>query len=213
MFCYDVTLVIASVKVTGQVCYLKSAFFEIFKAVVKEQVAVGFEVNLSAFCEYLFVLVELCGVGKPALVVFEAGPGVTEVYVDSGDAVFTAYNLGDFVYIVRGESDVFTFSVVFSVELYNVASAYCQHIADKVNGKKVGIGVLQSFVSNEVTFAAAYLKFNGITAFKKIFPSSSVVAGGFYEEIAGIEFGLCPFLFTHSHIITEKTQYFDYIYY
>ena len=63
------------------------------------------------------------------------------------------------------------------------------------------------------TFAASDFQFNGVVVTEKTFPVVFEIAGIFYKKFAGIEFGFSPLLFTHSHIITEKTQYFDYIYY
>ena len=204
MFCYDVAFEVAVVQVAGEVCNLETAFLEVFKAVLKKQVTVGFEVNLAVFCEDVLVLVKLCGVSKATLVVFESGPGVAEVDVNSADAVLFGHNLGNFVNIVGNKCNVFAIFVVCREELNNVASCYCKHIADKVNGNVVDVGVLEGFVGNKVTLAAADFKLYGIAAFKKFVPSAFVVAGVFDKEFAGVEFRLCPLLFTHSHIITEK---------
>ena len=213
MFCDNVSYNIAVVKVAGKIGDFKTAFLEVFKAVLKKQIAIGFEVNFAAVRKYFLVLTELCGMGKTALVVLESGPGVAEVYVNSADTIVMVHNLGNFVYVIGCKSNVFAFFVVVGKKLDDVTSCNSKHIAYKVDSDKIGIGILQGFVGNKITFSATNLKLDGVAASEEIFPVSFVIAGVFDKEFAGIEFWFCPLLFTHSHIITEKTQYFDYIYY
>ena len=203
MLGFDIILYVAVVQITCEICYLISTLLKVLQTFIKKLVIIGFETDFSVLFQKLFVHLKLFVVCKPAFFMLRARPRITEINVKPFNFIVCRDDFVELFNVVIYKQKVCNVVLRFAVffkQLYDCSPADTEHINFYIESNYVFIGIFKRKSACKSALTTADFKIERLFLFKSLFPLSSMLFRIFYEEVADGKLGLCPFLFSYSHI-------------
>ncbi len=179
-------------------CYdFKAGFPQITQCCRKQRSIIGFKPQFSIRLQQWAVKFQKPWMGQPTLMMTRFWPRITEIDIQTRNAVRCAHNIRQALNIIGSESDIV--NRCFPICLLNQPLTRSQHCVLQVNAKVVDFRMLGGKPCQKPAFSAAEFYMQGLPARE---PAQPFVFHSLWisqKERTGIQFRTCPRFCSYSH--------------